>query len=183
MLLFRYTRVGHGAAYRDGLLLVVQGMSDLTQPHRPYVDAVVTALGDLGDLAGPEVTVGHDGVEMEALIALADEEYDDEEVRTVRTMLHWTQTRGWEYAYDASNADDSYPEPLLTALVPNPAAVAEASRHASQVLTDLLPLQAPETPGHEGPLPAGLDDAVEFGDLPAPLAAQLAAYLPASLPE
>ncbi|MGW1496599.1 DUF6292 family protein [Streptomyces sp. NPDC002402] len=173
-------RVEHGAACRRGLLLVVQGMSDLTQPHRPYVDAVVTALGDL---AGTQVTVGHDGVEMEALIALADEEYDDEEVRTVRTMLHWTQTRGWEYAYDASNADDSDREPLLSALVPNPASVAEASRHASQVLSDLLPLRAPETPGHEGPLPTGLDLAVEFGDLPASLAAQLAAYMPPSLPE
>ncbi|MGW2563084.1 hypothetical protein ACWCXB_28355 [Streptomyces sp. NPDC001514] len=120
---------------------------------------------------------------MDALIPLADEEHDNEELRTVRTVLRWTQDGGWTYSYDAHEAVDDYAEKLLTALVPHPAEVADAARHASQVLADRLPLQTAETPAHDGPLPADLAEAVEFEDLPASLAAQLAAYAPAARPE
>ncbi|WP_351234435.1 DUF6292 family protein [Streptomyces sp. NPDC002133] len=151
-------------------------MSDLPLPHREYIDAVVAVLGDL---AGGEVTVEYDGRGMGALIALADEEYDEEELRTLRTVLHWSTVNGWTYGYSGPDANGSDLEQLLTALVPHPAEVADAARHASQVLTEQLPLHAAETPTHNRPLPAHLAAAVETGGLPPSLAAQLALYTPA----
>jgi hypothetical protein len=151
----------------------------LPLPHRPYVDAVVAALGDLaaeGAVVSCQRSEGSGPTTMAALIALDDEEHDEEIGRTVRTQLHWSQLRGWEYAYKCSDTDEVRPESLLSGVVPLPATIADAARLASEARAEDLPLLAAETAAHSGQMSPALAQAVHDQDLMPEVAARLAAY-------
>lgn len=99
-------------------------------PHVPYADAVMEALGDLYDPAESWTEYNSDNGEvmmMEIVITL-----DLDKARAAGwsrgLLVCWDQTRGWEWAYMThERGRNSDPEPLMLGpLVIDPADVARA---------------------------------------------------------
>ncbi|MEY9964751.1 hypothetical protein ABIA33_002793 [Streptacidiphilus sp. MAP12-16] len=146
-------------------------------PHKPYIDAVLSAVSDLAAPGGSlDFTYEGGQAVMEAVIPLADEVIEPDTGAASHTVLRWRQNEGWRYAVRWSDDDGAdEPEQLITAKVPAPESLALAARRAS-THSGPLPLEAEETPTSAGPLPAPLSAAVEAGHLTAVMAAQLARY-------
>jgi hypothetical protein len=163
-------------------------MPSLPLPHRPYIEAVLAELGELVIRNETDVLIDCDIEDdttdallpLRAYFALADDRVDANGTR-IRTVLRWRHTEGWQYGHQHDAGMPDLLSPLLTALIPTPAAVANAARRiAGGQPTAHLPIPAEETSAFHGPLPDEIREAVDDDDLTPGMAAQLATYAYAS---
>ncbi|MFJ5176698.1 DUF6292 family protein [Streptomyces griseoviridis] len=140
----------------------------MADPHAPYAEAVMKALGNLHDPANSWTEYNSDDGEvmlMEIVITL-------DRARALAAgwargvLILWNQVTGWGWAYmtDERGGNSNPDDLLLGPLVADPADVARA---VQALLTkdghEQLPLPAKERPGPDAPLTPELTQAVGSG--------------------
>lgn len=150
-------------------------------PHAPYAEAVMEALGDLHDPADSFYEYASDNGEvmlMEIVITL-----DPDKARAAGwsrgLLICWDQTTGWEWAYlVGDHGGNSTPEPLIVgSLVTDPADIVRAVQTLLTGASDELPIVGSEREPHAASLSPALQKALGSGPGDADLSQEAAAAL------
>ncbi|MEV7926465.1 hypothetical protein [Kitasatospora sp. NPDC088779] len=150
----------------------------MTNPHQPYFDAVLAALGANADPSESFAEFCADNGEVmltEICIRLDTDRAQAAGYPHGLTLL-WDQVSGWIWARGTSDDRLSNPELLAFGLVVTPDGIATAADLLLSGRADALPIQCETTAPSDNPLTDALAKAVAEGNLDHTTAAQLAQY-------